>query len=572
MFAAALAGVLTIGCGLAVAVFTSATSGAQSVTTGTLQAPTALSSQHPNATGAAAGQVNLAWTPSASPFVAGHRVLRATAPGGPWTTVATLGAAAATYNDTAASYNTQLFYYLQAFRVGWTADSAAQMAHSLPMASGVDRVAGTGAGTALTGPYTTGGTQLAALSVADGTRFTPGAWPVSPGYFGGAFYLDATHAWAPGTGGAMSFFDGTTWSLQTTGTTQSLEQVVFADANTGWAVGSSGTIMKTTNGGTTWVAQTSGTTQTIWDIDCVSTTVCWAVGNGGVILSTITGGTVWTPQTSGTTQTLWEIDCVSTTTCWAVGNAGTIRTTTNGGTVWSAQTSGVATDLLGLACVSATQCWTSGVGGVIRTTANGGTTWTAQTSGTIQSLWRVQMVSALVGYTSGDAGQVRKTVDGGLTWTALTVPNYNFYGLSCSTALRCMLASTSGSLLTTSDGGITFSEATSSYGELTPTAVTLAPGAPVSSVLVRVVHRTTTIPGAGSRFVLLASADSGTTWTSFDLTAPTAANTDVTSSVAITPIGFAPATRLQNIRLRYAVIPRGGPLTTGIDLVHIDVN
>jgi photosystem II stability/assembly factor-like uncharacterized protein len=517
-------------------------------------------------------QVNLAGTPSSSPFVGGHRLLRATAPGGPWTTVASLGPTAAAHNDTTAAYNAQLFYLVQAFRGGWTADTTVQMAHSLAMASGTDRVGGSGAGTPLTSPHTTAGTQLAALTVADGTRLTPAPWPSTPNYYGGAFYLDATHGWAPGTGGAMSAFDGTSWSRQTTGTTQNLEQVVFASQTTGWAVGSAGTILKTTSGGAAWSPQTSGTAQTIWDVDCISTTTCWTVGSGGTILVTTDGGSIWTPQVSGTTQTLWELDCISVATCWAVGTAGTIIKTTNGGTTWAAQSSGVTTQLLGLSCVSATQCWASGDGGVIRTTADGGTTWTAQTSGTAQSLWRVQMTSATVGYTVGGAATVRKTVDGGATWSALTVPNTVYYGLSCADASRCLISSGAGSVMSTSDGGSTWTEGTTSYVELVPVPITLASGGAVSSVLARVVHRTTAIPGAGTRFLLLASADGGATWTNFDLAAPTAANADVTSSVAITPIGFAPTTRVQNLRLRYAVLPRGGPVTTAIDLVHVDVN
>ena len=40
----------------------------------------------------------------------------------------------------------------------------------------------------------------------------------------------------------------------------SLSSVYFTDANTGYAVGGFGTIVKTTNGGTTWTALSSGTT------------------------------------------------------------------------------------------------------------------------------------------------------------------------------------------------------------------------------------------------------------------------------------------------------------------------
>ena len=564
--ATALAGLLTIGAGIAAAVFTQTTTGTQVVTTGTLQPAAALFSQHPNSTGSSAGQVNLSWTPSSSPFVGGHRVLRATMPGGPWTTIASLGPAAATHNDATATYNSQLFYLVQAFRGGWTADTPVQMAHSLAMASGTDRVSGSGAGTPLTGP------QAAALPVADGSRFTPPPWPSTPSYFGGAFFLDATHAWAPGTAGTMSAFDGTSWSRQTTGTTQNLEQVVFANPTTGWAVGGAGTILNSTTGGVTWSTQASGTTQTLWDVECISATTCWAVGNAGTLVATTNGGTTWIPQVSGTTQTLWEIDCVSATTCWAVGTAGTILKTTNGGVTWAPQVSGVASQLLGLSCISLTQCWASGDSGVVRTTADGGITWTAQTSGTTQSLWRIQMTSPAIGYTVGTAAAVRKTVDGGVTWTVLTVPNTIYYGLSCADSSRCLIASGAGSVMTTSDGGATWVEGTSSYIELTPVPVTLAPSAAVTSVVARVVHRTTAVPGAGSRFLLLASADGGASWASFDLTAPTAANTDVTASVAITPIGFTPTTRLPTLRLRYAVLPRGGPITTAIDLVHVDVN
>jgi len=38
-----------------------------------------------------------------------------------------------------------------------------------------------------------------------------------------------------------------------------LSCVKFVDANTGYAVGSGGTILKTTNGRVKWISQTSGT-------------------------------------------------------------------------------------------------------------------------------------------------------------------------------------------------------------------------------------------------------------------------------------------------------------------------
>jgi photosystem II stability/assembly factor-like uncharacterized protein len=557
--------------GVAAAVMSDQVSAAGSVSTGTLQPATGVASTHPNATGASAGQVNLTWTASPSTFVAGHRVLGASSPGGPWSTVATLGAAASSYNDTTAPYNAERYYVVQAFRNTWTADSAVRSTHSLPMSAGVDRVTGSGAGTALTGPWTTAGTQLNAASVADGTRYTPTAWPVGPTYIAGIHYLDATHAWASGTG-SVYFYNGTSWTTQTTPTTNSLEQVFFASTTTGWSVGAAGTIVATTNGGTTWTAQTSGTTQGLWDVECVGTTTCWAVGNAGTIVKTTNGGTTWTAQTSGTTQPLWDVECQSATNCSLVGAGGVILKTTNGGTTWTAQTSGVATRLLGVSCTSATQCWAVGASGVILTTSNGGTTWTAQTSGQAGNLWRVQMMSATLGYVSGDSGVMLKTTNGGTTWTTLTVPAANYYGLSCLSTTACIAVSDAPSILLTSDGGATWGEGPVGYVEFTPVTPTFPTGGTVSSVVVRLVFRTTTVPAAGSRFTLLASADAGATWTPFAVTAPAAANTDVTQSIDISALGFSPATRAQNILLRFSVSPKTNPITTQIDLVHVDVN
>ena len=54
--------------------------------------------------------------------------------------------------------------------------------------------------------------------------------------------------------------------------------------------GAGGTIRHTTNGGTTWTAQTSGTTQTLNGVAFVDASNGWAVGAGGTIRHTANGG------------------------------------------------------------------------------------------------------------------------------------------------------------------------------------------------------------------------------------------------------------------------------------------
>lgn len=568
VLAAIVVGLCLAG-GAAAAAWRDTVTASATYSTGTVPAATGVASTHPNATGASAGQVNLTWTPPGG-TVASLRLQRATSTVGPWTTLSTLAATATGANDTAATYNApDVYYRVQSVAGTWTAETPVWSSHSLKTASGGERVSGGGTATALTAAQVTA-TSAAEGTYAAGSFYQPATWPTSPQYVAGAFYLDATHAWITGTG-SVSFYDGSAWSRQTTPVTQTLEQVSFTSTTRGWAVGQGGVIVATSDGGTTWTSQTSPSGQNLWDLDCIgATTTCVAVGNGGVIIRT-TNGTAWTSLASPTTQGLWDVDCISTTACWAVGNGGTIVRTTNG-TTWTTQTSGTTSNLQAVSCLDANRCWAVGVGGVMRVTTNGGATWTAGASGTTQALWRIQMIDANVGYLVGSNGVASKTTDGGATWTPLTVPNATYYALSCVNAMDCLTGSTAPAALITKDGGANWSEALPGYIEFVPTTPNLAPTTGVSSVIARLAYRTTTNP-AGARFLLFASNDGGSTWSSFPLATPSAANTATVQSVDLTSLGFSPIANATKVRLRLTVIPAASStLTTQIDLVHVDVN
>ena len=75
----------------------------------------------------------------------------------------------------------------------------------------------------------------------------------------------------------------------------------------GWAVGTHGTIMKTTDGGLTWSSQFAPTEAHLFGLAAVDRTTAWAVGEGGVILHTVDGGATWRQQVSGTTEGLFAV-------------------------------------------------------------------------------------------------------------------------------------------------------------------------------------------------------------------------------------------------------------------------
>ena len=138
--------------------------------------------------------------------------------------------------------------------------------------------------------------------------------------------------------------------------------VHFFDANKGYMVGSSGTILGTNNGGSTWSIIPSGTTKRLYSICFTDLNNGYISGEGGTILKTINGGETWTTLTSGTTNDLFSICFPNANTGYAVSQNAIIKTT------------------------------------------NAGTTWTILPSGTIYPRYSIFFTDTNTGYTGGDYG------------------------------------------------------------------------------------------------------------------------------------------------------------------------
>jgi len=69
-----------------------------------------------------------------------------------------------------------------------------------------------------------------------------------------------------------------------------LYDVQFIDVNKGWIVGAEGKIFKTTDGGSSWNVQSSGTSYDLHSVHFIDQNTGWVVGDDGLILKTSTGG------------------------------------------------------------------------------------------------------------------------------------------------------------------------------------------------------------------------------------------------------------------------------------------
>ena len=94
----------------------------------------------------------------------------------------------------------------------------------------------------------------------------------------GIWGLDANNVWAVGTKGTIVNWNGSTWSMPSSGTTEMLLGVWGSDANNVWAVGGGGTILKWD--GSAWNPQNSSTTADLTGVWGVDSDNVWAVGRG----------------------------------------------------------------------------------------------------------------------------------------------------------------------------------------------------------------------------------------------------------------------------------------------------
>lgn len=194
------------------------------------------------------------------------------------------------------------------------------------------------------------------------------------GWLNSVFFTDANTGYAVGGGGGGNGIilkttnGGTNWTTQTS--SYNLNAVKFLDANIGYAVGGdfkgNRIIVKTTNGGVSWATIHSASSVGKLISGCfINADTGYATGYSGTILKTTDGGVNLTKQTSGTTAWIYSVFFSNANIGYAVGEGGTILRTTNEGTSWEKQISGTTNQLNSVFFTDANTGYAVGNGGTI---------------------------------------------------------------------------------------------------------------------------------------------------------------------------------------------------------------
>ncbi|MEI6346929.1 MAG: YCF48-related protein [Bacteroidota bacterium] len=245
-------------------------------------------------------------------------------------------------------------------------------------------------------------------------------------------FTDANTGYAVGEGGTIlkTTDAGINWTLSIIGM-HGLNDVTFISSDTGYAVGKYGTILKTTNAGATWLALSSNTQTSL-------NSVCFANNNTGVavgynkILKTTDAGITWSETVFDTNYVISFNDVFFTndTTGYIVGSNTKILKTTDAGATWSELSNAPTIQLLDIHFLDentgyATGYYTVGYSknSVIYKTTDAGTNWTTLATFVDRSFSSVFFTDTTVGYAIGNSPgssnydvYFYKTLDGGATW------------------------------------------------------------------------------------------------------------------------------------------------------------
>lgn len=219
-----------------------------------------------------------------------------------------------------------------------------------------------------------------------------------------------------------------------------INDYAWLDAGRGWAVGDSGTLLKTTDGGSTWTTQNSGTDVALSQVSFISELVGWAMGANGLMLNTGDGGVTWRSASLGAGIGVQSFGAADANTAWVSGND-TVSVTNDGGASWK-RISRPVNSSAKLVATGKSSVWTLGTSSTALTllhTVDGGAKWVgvpvapAPASGLYRSVNDFQFADdqhGLVSYSESgyEGGNYQNyvsrqvslaTVDGGASWRVI---------------------------------------------------------------------------------------------------------------------------------------------------------
>jgi photosystem II stability/assembly factor-like uncharacterized protein len=261
------------------------------------------------------------------------------------------------------------------------------------------------------------------------------------------------------------------WSPVDSGTTSNLNGAILLDSGTGFVVGDTGTILKSTDAGATWSPLTSGTSTTLHGIYFLDPNEGVAVGDGGTILRTTDGGAAWQSITSGVEDSLRSVSFNGVNGICG-GDSQDILYSTDSGASWQIGQSGLfGGGFPGAQMLSATTGFVAGQNLIFQAfvgkTTDAGVSWTFQNfyfdgneGGANDVFFLDQNTGVVSGSVFDGRGAIARTTDAGMNWSTLFF-DQAIEGVAFPTAGSGFAVGSVGRIVHTTDTGATWTDQTS---------------------------------------------------------------------------------------------------------------
>jgi photosystem II stability/assembly factor-like uncharacterized protein len=254
------------------------------------------------------------------------------------------------------------------------------------------------------------------------------------------------------------------WGIEAESDTYTFPSSPFNDismigANFAWVVGRNSVLIRTTNGGYNWETLNQGVPPGVEfkGVTFVDRYNGYAVGTNGVIIGSTDEGATWVQQAYGPGNNLNAVRFSDYLRGIAVGDSGTVVRTRDSGTIWFPVRPIVRSRLTDVFYTDQENVWVCGDSGTIIHSADSGVSWSLQITGITRTLNAVFFINGNLGWSVG-SNTILKTTDGGKTWSSRSVPpgpprSLEFQDVCFADSLKGWIVDMDGSVLRTIDGG-----------------------------------------------------------------------------------------------------------------------
>ncbi len=250
---------------------------------------------------------------------------------------------------------------------------------------------------------------------------------------------------------------GDTWLEKSGPDRKIMNDVFFFNRNFGFAVGTDGTFLRTTNGGATWEDISFGETRSFLSIHGLSTNDVWMGANQRIYHSADMGDT-WQEKNSILGANFIDILAVDANIVLACATSGIILRTQDAGISWDTvfQTNN---QVRSLAKIDANRFMATGFNGLILRSENQGLTWNSTTVPEAGLQYEQTHFIGQEGWlvTSSFKKTMWHTTNAGDSWEAITLPIDRFwdgvYFITPDTGFVVSRSTNEGRVYTTYNGG-----------------------------------------------------------------------------------------------------------------------